>query len=97
MAENPQAKRFLVSGMVQGVGYRFFVQRVAERLGVAGYVMNRRDGRVEVYAIGSSALLEALRAEIERGPHGASVSGVTEEDAEYQPRFARSFSIEHDW
>jgi len=97
VSEKPQAKRFLVSGMVQGVGYRFFAQRVAEKLRVAGYVMNRRDGRVEVYAIGPSKSLEALRAELEQGPHGASVSGVREEDAEYQQRYARGFSIEHDW
>jgi acylphosphatase len=95
--EKPQAKRFLVSGMVQGVGYRFFVQRVAERLRVAGYVMNRRDGRVEVYAIGPGESLEALRAELEQGPRGASVSAVREEDVEYQPRYARGFLIEHDW
>jgi len=95
--ENPLPKRFLVSGMVQGVGYRFFVQRVAESLRVAGYVMNRRDGRVEVYAIGTTESLELLRAELARGPRGASVSAVREEDAEYQSRYARGFSIEHDW
>lgn len=97
MPEKPQAKRFLVSGMVQGVGYRFFAQRVAERLGVRGYVMNRRDGRVEVYALGSAEQLRALRAELERGPGMASVSAVEESAAEFLPLYADGFSIEHDW
>ena len=48
------AKRFFASGLVQGVGYRFFARRAAERLGVAGYAKNLRDGRVEVYAVVAS-------------------------------------------
>ena len=70
--------------MVQGVGFRFFAQRVAERLGVVGYVKNLRDGRVEVYAIGPSDQLRVLRAELERGPRAASISEVVEEDADVQ-------------
>lgn len=97
MPQTSQAKRFYVSGMVQGVGFRFFAERAAERLGVAGYVKNLRDGRVEVYAIGSREQLHALRAELERGPRSASISEVAEEDAEIVPRYARGFSIEFDW
>jgi acylphosphatase len=82
--------------MVQGVGYRFFAQRVADLLGVAGYVRNRRDGRVEVYAIGQAEQLRSLRAELERGPRFASVSSVAEEDAEVHPEWASGFSIEHE-
>ena len=92
-----QAKRFLVSGMVQGVGYRFFAQRAAGRIGVCGYVKNRGDGRVEVYAIGTPEQLQALRAELERGPRMASVSAVEEQEAEILPQHAADFSIEHDW
>ena len=92
-----QARRFYVSGMVQGVGYRFFAQRAAERLGIAGYVKNLRDARVEVYAIGSGEQLRALRAELERGPHAASIDAVEEETAEVLPRYAERFSIEYDW
>ncbi len=83
--------------MVQGVGYRFFAQRVAESLGVAGYVKNLRDGRVEVYAIGTPEQLGELRGELERGPRHASVSGVSEEDAEVLSRWADGFTIAHDW
>lgn len=97
MPKTLQAKRFYVSGMVQGVGFRFFAQRAADRLGVAGYVKNMRDGRVEVYAIGQGEQLRALRAELERGPRSASISEVAEEDAEILPRYAGQFSIEHDW
>ena len=97
MPKGTQAKRFIVSGMVQGVGFRFFAQRVAEHLGIAGYVKNLRDGRVEVYVIGTAKQLGALREALERGPSAASVSAVTEEDAEVLPRYATQFSIEHDW
>ena len=97
MPKTLQAKRFYVSGMVQGVGFRFFAQRAAERLGVGGYVKNLPDGRVEVYAIGQGEQLRSLRAELERGPRAASISGVAEEDAEVLPRYASQFSIEHEW
>ena len=82
--------------MVQGVGYRFFVERVAMRLGLAGYVKNLRDGRVEVYAIGSPNALATLRAELEHGPRAAMVSEVAEEDAVVDERYAGDFSIERD-
>jgi acylphosphatase len=96
LAEARVAKLFSVAGMVQGVGYRYFTQRVASRIGITGYVKNLRDGRVEVYAIGSSSQLSRLRRELERGPQGASVSEVIDEDAAVEERFSSSFSIEHD-
>ena len=92
-----QAKRYFVSGQVQGVGYRFFVERVAARLGVAGYVRNLRDGRVEVYAIATPERHQALRAELARGPSMASVAEVGEQEAKIEPRYERGFAIEHDW
>jgi acylphosphatase len=82
--------------MVQGVGYRYFARRAALQLGMTGYVRNLRDGRVEVCAVGSAAKLAALRTELERGPRGAIVSSVTEEEASLDPRFAQTFSIEHE-
>jgi acylphosphatase len=89
-----QAKRFYISGYVQGVGYRFFALRAANRLAVSGYVRNLRDGRVEVYAIGAPADLAALLAELRKGPLGASVDQVTEEPAEAIGRFSKGFTIE---
>jgi len=79
------------------VGYRFFVVRVAARHGVAGYVKNLRDGRVEVYAIATPEQHRALRAELARGPSMASVAEVGEQDAEVEPGYERGFAIEHDW
>lgn len=96
MPEFPEAKRYFVSGTVQGVGFRYFARRAAKRLRVAGYAKNLADGRVEVYAIAPPQALAALRAELERGPQLASVSGVAEENAPVDAQFARDFSIEDD-
>ena len=96
MQEDTNAKRFYVSGIVQGVGFRYFVERAARHLNLAGYVRNLRDGRVEAYAIGSSESLLSLRVSLERGPMGSSVSGVLEEPAEIEVQFTESFSIEYD-
>jgi len=90
------AKRFYVSGAVQGVGFRFFVEGVARTLGIVGYVKNLFDGRVEVYAIGSATQLDSLKRELRRGPRMASVEEVTESDAEILSKFSHGFSIERD-
>jgi len=90
------ARRYFVSGMVQGVGFRYFTQDEAERLRLSGYVRNLRDGRVEVYAIGSPDTLARLRTMLERGPRGAMVRNVAEESAEIDTEFAREFSITYD-
>lgn len=94
--EEQAARRYYVSGMVQGVGYRYFARGAARKLGLAGYVRNLNDGRVEVYAIGALAALDALRDELHRGPHSSEVSSVTEEPAALDSRFADRFSIEFD-
>jgi acylphosphatase len=98
MADTPQireSRRYLVSGMVQGVGYRYFAMRAAQRLGLGGYAKNLPDGRVEAYAVGSASKLSEFRKELERGPQGATVASVDEEEASLNPRFERGFSIEH--
>jgi acylphosphatase len=94
--EKASAKRYYVSGIVQGVGYRYFAQRAARRLEISGYTKNLHDGRVEVYAIASETSHAALRAELERGPHGASVEQVSEEEAGLESRWAEGFSVEYD-
>ncbi len=94
LKEEKQARRFYISGRVQGVGYRFFACSAAEQAGVRGYVRNLRDGRVEVYAIGSPAQLSALREALQRGPRMAWVENVDEHSAEVLPRFSSSFRIE---
>jgi acylphosphatase len=94
--EEQAARRYYVSGIVQGVGYRYFARGAARKLGLAGYVRNLTDGRVEAYAIGPPADLNALRDELRRGPHSAQVSSVTEEPASLDSRFGDQFSIEFD-
>ena len=94
--KNDNAKRYYVSGTVQGVGYRYFAERAAAQFGIMGYVRNLRDGRVEVYAIGPADSLASLRKRLENGPTGASVEKVTEEDAPIDPEFQQDFSIEYD-
>jgi acylphosphatase len=65
-----------IEGVVQGVGFRWFVWRTAARLDVRGWVANRSDGGVELVAEGSSPALEALVSAVRRGPPGAVVSSV---------------------
>ena len=94
--EDERARRYYVSGIVQGVGFRYFAQRMATRLGISGFTRNLNDGRVEVYAIGTPDSLAALRAALERGPQSASVSRVVEQEAEMDARHAQGFTIEYD-
>jgi acylphosphatase len=70
------AYRFLVQGRVQGVGYRYFVLRQAEALGVAGYARNRDDGTVEVVAEGSEETLLHFEGRLREGPAFARVEGL---------------------
>ena len=65
-----------VTGIVQGVGFRWFVRERARRLGLAGWVRNLSDGSVEVAATGDSHQLDLLRGELRRGPSGARVDYV---------------------
>ncbi len=78
------------------MGFRFFAQRLAEKLALAGYVRNLRDGRVEVYAVGTPEQLGTLRAELERGPRIAGVTGVAEEPAELLREHLNDFTVEYD-
>jgi acylphosphatase len=92
MSSNPQrARRWFVRGRVQGVGFRYFAQRAAEEFGLAGYVRNLDDGRVEVYALGPEDQLSQLAARLHRGPRWADVHGVDEQEAEPLPY--RSFEV----
>ena len=93
MSEAKQARRYLVSGMVQGVGYRYFTQDAAEKLRVSGFVRNRRDGRVEVFAMCTPQQHAEFRAQLQRGPRFASVSGVQEEPSTPDSRYEGGFFI----
>ena len=78
-AKGTEARRWLVRGRVQGVGYRYFAQRAAADLGLTGYARNLDDGRVEVYAVGSEKKLSQFAGILHRGPRWAEVRGVEEQ------------------
>ena len=86
------ARKFYVSGRVQGVGFRWFVQRAADGLDLGGYVRNMHDGRVEVWAEGPEADVEAMRARLEEGPRWADVVAVEQHEMRPRGDFA-GFSI----
>jgi len=90
------ARKYVVSGRVQGVGYRFFVERVANQLGLRGYVKNLWDGNVEAYAIGDEPALAEFRRRLAQGPRGARVTAVEECDAAVEKKYTR-FVIEGMW
>src|SRR5277367_6963375 len=84
LTEKPiEARRFLVRGRVQGVGCRWFVEREAHILGIAGWVRNNHDGSVEVLAQGTRDQLSGLHSRLREGPRAARVDEVevTEADA----------------
>ncbi len=89
-------RRFFVHGTVQGVGYRYFAQRAAQRLGLSGFVRNLRDGRVEVLAMGNAESLAVLRAELARGPRGSLVAKIVEEEATRDSIATGEFRIDYD-
>ena len=72
------ARRFLIRGGVQGVGYRFFAQRAAAKHQVMGYVRNEPDGSVEVLAEGPASNVEAFKNELVAGPQWARVEQLEE-------------------
>ena len=72
------AKRWIVRGNVQGVGFRFFVQHKATSLGLTGWARNASDGTVEVYAVGPEPRLSDLAAVLHVGPRMADVRSVEE-------------------
>ena len=90
------AKRYIVRGRVQGVGYRWFVDHEARQLGLAGWVRNNVDGTVEVLAIGSEKQQAALRTKLRRGPRAARVDEVQESPAELIDGLT-TFRIEGAW
>jgi len=67
-------RKLSIAGHVQGVGFRFYMQRKARELGVTGWVRNRRDGSVEAMIQGDSEAVEAMTAWARRGPPGAMVA-----------------------
>ena len=71
---------------MQGVGFRYFTENVASRLGLSGYVKNCADGTVEAYAVGNAAALEEFKTHLEEGPRSARVDQIQEFEEQVQTR-----------
>ena len=88
------ARRFVISGTVQGVGFRFFAMRAAARHQMRGTVRNLPDGRVEVVAEGERDAMDEFKKELTTGPTFAQVSDIEETDLPVTGRY-RDFRIDH--
>lgn len=86
------ARRFLISGRVQGVGFRWFVHDMASRSGVTGWVRNLPDGRVEAWIEGEADAVTRVEAALHLGPRGARVETVAA-DSEEPTGSDKGFSI----
>jgi len=96
-SEKPvEAKRYIVRGRVQGVGFRWFVEREAHMLGIAGWVRNNHDGSVEVLAQGTRDQLSGLHSRLREGPRAARVDAVDVSEASPTSGLS-SFRIEGAW
>jgi len=85
--------RFVVHGRVQGVGFRWFVWRQAERLQLNGHARNLRDGSVEVVAEGPADALTDLERALHRGPATAAVERVEKSDVPHEVVIPKTFDI----
>jgi len=90
------SRRFVVRGRVQGVGFRWFVEREAATIGVVGWVRNNFDGSVEVLATGSREQMNQLRRKLQEGPRAARVDEVDETEAR-PVEGLKTFRIEGAW
>ena len=89
---------FLIQGRVQGVGFRWFVEREAGELDLRGWVRNTEDGAVEVVAAGDPADLHDLRSSLRRGPRGSRVDRIIEHTLdESEAENLSSFRIDGAW
>lgn len=88
-----QGARWLISGRVQGVGFRWFVVSQAERLGIRGWTRNLPDGRVEVVGSGEGSALAAFEQAISRGPRISRVDSVEKTDCPDEVTSYNSFHI----
>ncbi len=92
--EDPVARLVLVSGRVQGVGFRWHTRRRAEELGVQGWVRNEPDGRVAVHVEGASDRVDAMLAWLVRGPGTARVESIEVRSAPLEQRVG--FQVERE-
>jgi len=88
-------RQWVVSGRVQGVGFRWFVENNAEALGIRGWVANLPDGSVEVVGLASEETLGLFEQVLSRGPRSARVELITSQDVPHDIVDSKSFIIKH--
>lgn len=88
------ARRFIIKGKVQEVGFRYYTVRTARSLGIVGAVKNLPDGTVEAIAEGSPGAMESFRRQLERGPAYAQVTSIDEVEIAPTGRYA-GFDLEY--
>ena len=86
-------RRYQIGGRVQGVGFRFFAQRTAARLGLLGWVRNLPDGGVEAEAQGDPISLSSFESSLRQGPRGAQVAHFEHTEISDEPEAGTGFSI----
>jgi len=88
-------ERLIASGMVQGVGFRFWAVREARRLGLEGWVRNLPDGTVELVAAGDRAKVEEMASLCRRGPSSARVSDLSRQPCQPPTPAGSGFRVRH--
>jgi acylphosphatase len=86
-------KHLKIEGRVQGVGFRYFTRKTAEKYSVNGWVKNMSDGTVEAVLSGSKSSVQAMTEKLKRGPSTANVTGVKEISTENYPDDFQSFTV----
>ena len=90
-SKSPRRVHIVISGRVQGVGYRYFALNSANELGLAGWVRNRPDGSVEIEAEGSQAPLDSFVLRLHQGPKWSSVENVAV--SQIEPKNEKKFEV----
>lgn len=91
-----RALRWIVTGRVQGVSYRYFTRKAAQGLGMEGWVRNLPDGTVEAQLRGDARQIEALREHLKKGPPMGRVDAIFEEDLAPNTALPKPFEIHFD-
>ena len=94
MVENIKTYNVLISGRVQGVGFRYFAASIAEKYDVRGYVKNRRDGKVKIVCQGEEEELQSFLDEVKKGPAFSVITDTAIEEVPEQKKY-NTFGIKY--